>query len=96
MEVVRDDAGVVTSAELVWMNRTGKVVRVSAAATPPTGVTVLGSLKVSDGRLVVEVNSEKRATAIARQIRARFGEDATLLEREVTDPVGEAFARARR
>lgn len=71
-----DGAGRVVSGELVWMNRTGKPVRARAQSI------VLGTLKLSEGRLVAEVNSEKRATAIARQIRARFGEEASLLERE--------------
>lgn len=98
--VTRDRAGVITAAELAWMNRTGKMSGASSRSTrPATSVRpaqsiVLGSLTLSDGRLVVEVNSEKRATAIARQIRARFGEDASLLERVVTDPVAEAFAKA--
>jgi hypothetical protein len=47
-------------------------------------------------RLAVTVNSEKRATAIARQIRARFGEEATLLERVGTDPVAEALSKTSR
>ena len=66
--VQRDDAGVVTSAELVWMNRTGKSPR---SKTP---ATVLGVITLSPGRLVVEANSERRAQAIARQILSRFGE----------------------
>lgn len=94
--VTRDAAGAVTSAQLVWVNRTGKSPRASAASTAATRSTLLGFLALSDGRLVVEVNSEKRATAIARQIRARFGDDATLLDRVVTDPVGEAFETARK
>lgn len=83
----RDAAGRMSSAELIWMNRTGKPLRAR------TQSVVLGSLKLSDRRLVVEVNSERRATAIARQIRARFGADASLLDREVADPVAEALAR---
>lgn len=89
MEVTRDDAGVVTSTELAWMSRTGKASRLSATSAPPTRSTVLGGFTLGAGRLAVTVNSEKRATAIARQIRARFGEDASLLERVVTDPVAE-------
>jgi SEC-C motif len=89
--VTRDAAGAVTSAELVWVNRTGKTPRAYAAASAPTQATLLGVITLNEGRLMVQVNSEKRATAIARQIRMRFGEDATLLEREVSDPVGEAF-----
>ena len=86
--VERDGAGRVVSGELVWMNRTGKPVRARAQSI------VLGTLKLSDGRLVAEVNSEKRATAIARQIRARFGEEASLLEREDTDPVAAALEKS--
>ncbi len=86
--VERDGAGRVVAGELVWMNRTGKPVRARAQSI------VLGTLKLGDGRLVAEVNSEKRATAIARQIRARLGDEASLLEREVTDPVAEALAKA--
>jgi len=98
--VTRDASGAVTSAELVWVNRTGKAPRVSAASAAAgpgaasTRTTLLGAITIREGRLVVNVNSEKRATAIARQIRARFGEDATLLEREVTDPVAEAFEKS--
>ena len=68
--VQRDDAGVVTSAELVWMNRTGKPPR---SKTP---ATVLGVITLRPDRLVVEVNSERRAQAIARQILSRLGEGA--------------------
>lgn len=76
-QVERDPSGGMSSAELIWMNRTGKPLRARAQSI------VLGSLTLSDRRLVVEVNSEKRATAIARQVRARFGADASLLDREV-------------
>ena len=95
--VTRDAAGAVTSAQLVWVNRTGKAPRVSAAsaaAVSSARTTLLGFMALSEGRLVVQVNSEKRATAIARQIRLRFGAEATLLQREVSDPVGEAFETA--
>ncbi len=84
--VQRDGAGVVTSAELVWMNRTGKPPRSKAPAT------VLGVMTLSPGRLVVEVNSERRAQAIARQILSRFGEEARSMGRQVSDPVAEAHA----
>lgn len=87
-QVERDAEGHVVSAELMWMNRTGKPVRARARSI------VLGALKLSHGRLVVEVNSEKRATAIARQIRTRFGDEASLLDRQVVDPVADAHARA--
>lgn len=90
-QVERDGTGRMISAELVWLNRIGKPARAPAESI------VLGTLTLSDGRLVVAVNSEKRATAIARQIRARFGDEATLLNRQVTDPVADdevAFQRA--
>jgi hypothetical protein len=77
--VTGDDTGVVTSAELVWMSRTGKPSRISAASASPAGPTVLGAFTLAPGRLAITVDSEKRATAIARQVRARFGEEATLL-----------------
>ena len=85
--VQRDDAGVVTSAELVWMNRTGKPTRKAPA-------TVLGVMTLGAGRLVVEVNSERRAAVIARQIESRLGEGARRMDRQVSDPVAEAHAKA--
>lgn len=79
--VERDAADDMRSTELVWMSRTGKPVR----TTQPS--IVLGTLTLRDRQLVVEVDSEKRATAIARQIRTRFGDEAVLLERTVVDPL---------
>jgi hypothetical protein len=96
MHVERDAAGVVTSTELAWMSRTGKPSRLSAKPASSAGATVLGGFTLGAGRLAVTVNSEKRATAIARQIRARFGEEATLLERVGTDPVAEALSKTSR
>ncbi len=90
-DATRDDTGILTSTELAWMSRTGKPSRISAASASPAGSTVLGGFTLGAGRLAVTVNSEKRATAIARQIRARFGEQATLVERIVTDPETDAF-----
>ena len=84
--VERDAAGDMLSAELIWMNRTGKQLRVGQPSI------VLGTLTLRGQQLVVEVNSEKRATAMARQIRARFGEAAVLLERSVAAPVADAYA----
>ena len=96
-EVERDDAGVVTSTELAWVSRTGKPSRIAAAsAASPAGSTVLGAFTLGPGRLAATVDSEKRATAITRQVRARFGEEATLLERVVTDPVAEAHSKTSR
>jgi hypothetical protein len=96
MHVERDAAGVVTSTELAWMSRTGKPSRLSAKPASSAGATVLGGFTLGAGRLAVTVNSEKRATAIARQIRARFGEEATLMERVGTDPVAEALSKTSR
>ncbi len=73
MEVERDAAGVVMSTDMAWMSRTGKPSRISASsAASPAGPTVLGAFTLGAGRLAVTVDSEKRATAIAGQIRARF------------------------
>jgi hypothetical protein len=97
MHVERDAAGVVTSTELAWMSRTGKPSRIAAAsAVSSAGASVLGGFMLGADRLAVTVNSEKRATAIARQIRARFGAEATLLERVGTDPVAEALSKTSR
>ena len=51
-------------------------------------------MTLSPGRLVVDVNSERRAQAIARQILSRFGEEARSVGRQVSDPVAEAHAKA--
>ncbi|MGE0816248.1 MAG: SEC-C metal-binding domain-containing protein [Vicinamibacterales bacterium] len=79
-EVEADATGAVVTARLEWM-RPGN--RRHASWTN----TVLGTLALSEGRLVAEVNSEKRARRLEREIAKRLGGRATLVGRDVIDPL---------
>lgn len=79
-DVERDADGRVVKVELHW-------IKASRRKDAREEVTVLGTLRLEPGRLVAEVNSEKRAARLQREIVKRLGKVATLLERQVVDPV---------
>ncbi|OFV90460.1 MAG: hypothetical protein A3G76_04375 [Acidobacteria bacterium RIFCSPLOWO2_12_FULL_65_11] len=53
--------------------------------------TTLGTIEIDGDRMVVHVNSRRRATRIEREIAKRLGADAAL-ERKAADPVEKLFA----
>jgi hypothetical protein len=87
-DVERDDAGVMTSAVLSWKRAGNK------KNTHWTN-TILGTLRLKPGQLVVEVNSEKRAKNCAREIKKLLGPGAVLVSTEVVD-LAEELAKRRR
>jgi len=54
--------------------------------------TILGNIAIEDGRLIVDVNSQKRSEMIRTEIVNRLGEDAVLQER-VSESVEETLAQ---
>ena len=54
-------------------------------------ITALGTIEIDGDRMVVSVNSRRRATRIEREIAKRLGADA-VLERKAADPVEELLA----
>ena len=87
-EIVRDDGGAITRAVLRWVKAGNKKNNVMEN-------TILGRLELEDGRLVVEVNSAKRAKRISREIVKRLG-DAASLESRATIDQQEMWESARR
>jgi hypothetical protein len=78
-EIAHDESGVITSAVLSWIkpgNRQHK----------EWDNTVLGTMRLTVGRLVVEVNSARRAARIKREIVKRLRETAVLIGTETIDP----------
>ena len=56
--------------------------------------TTLGAIEIDGSRLVIHVNSKRRATRIEREIARRLGADA-VLERKAADPVERLVAERR-
>lgn len=84
-DVVRDDSGAVVSATVSW-TKTGN------RQHTHWDNTILGTLRLEDGRLVCDVNSTRRANRLKREITKRLGDAAVLIDTSVTDPF-EAAAR---
>jgi hypothetical protein len=53
--------------------------------------TILGNITIEGGKLIVDVNSEKRSEAIRTEIAKRLGDDAVLQDL-VSESVQEKFA----
>jgi hypothetical protein len=88
VEIERDVSGAVTGATLTWMK----------AGNPKHKEwdnTVLGTLRLEPGRLVADVNSERRADRLKREIARRMGKRAVLADTTVVDPSAELAHRAR-
>ena len=86
--ITRDESGAVTSAVLSWVksgNRQHK----------DWDNTILGTLRLSAGRLVVEVNSARRAARVKREVVKRLARTAILVDTNVIDP-SEALAERTR
>lgn len=87
-EITRDGTGAIVSAVLSWVksgNRQNK----------DWDNTVLGTLRLSAGRLVADVNSARRAGRLKREIVKCLGSSASLIETVAVDPV-EAVAERQR
>lgn len=76
----RNDAGVLTGATLSWK-------KVGNKKQKSWTNTVLGTLRLTDARIVVEVNSEKRAAKCIREMTKLLGTRLTLLSTDVIDPL---------
>jgi len=84
---VRDAAGALMTATLTWIkagNRKNK----------DWDNTTLGTLRLDDSRLVVEINSARRRRRIEKEIAKYLGSAATLVDTTVTD-LAEALERRR-
>ena len=87
-EVTRDASGAVTSAGLSW-------VKAGNRQHKHWDNTVLGALRLEAGRLVVDVNSARRADRMKRETAKRLGKVATLINTTVVDPSETIKERAR-
>jgi hypothetical protein len=74
----RDAEGALTSAVLSWKKSGNKKHK-------NWSNTILGRFQLTPGRLVAEVNSEKRAKRCVRELRKLLGPGLTLLKTEVVD-----------
>jgi hypothetical protein len=54
--------------------------------------TILGNITIEGGKLIVDVNSEKRSETIRTEIAKRLGDDA-VLQNSVSESVKEKFAQ---
>jgi hypothetical protein len=86
-DVTHDASGVVTSASLSW-------VKAGNRQHKDWDNTILGTLRLEQGRLVAEVNSVRRAARLKREIAKRLGDAATLIDTTTVDP-GEIVAERR-
>ncbi len=64
-----DSQGNLKSIEVPWMEKTGAEKMVGQT-------TVKGNLKISPHKLIIDVNSQKRADAVKRKIKRRLGKRA--------------------
>jgi len=77
-EAEHDDAGALTSAVVSWKKVGNKKHREWTN-------TILGTLRLTPGRIVAEVNSEKRARKCARELKKLLGTAPVLVSTEVQD-----------
>ena len=70
-DVTHDASGAVMSASLSW-------VKAGNRQHKEWDNTILGTLRLEQGRLVAEVNSARRADRLKREIAKHLGEAATL------------------
>ena len=87
-EVTHDDSGALSTAVLSWVkagNRKHKT----------WDNTVLGTMRIEPGRLVVDVNSARRAERLTREVKKHLGADAVLVDTRVVDHVEAVAERAR-
>jgi hypothetical protein len=79
-DVEHDKAGVMTSAVVSWKKPGNKKHKEWTN-------TILGTLRITPGRLVAEVNSAKRAKACVRAVKKLLGAGVELLSTEEIDPM---------
>jgi hypothetical protein len=84
-EITLDESGAITSAVLSW-------VKAGNRQHKDWDHTVLGTLRLEGGRLVVDVNSARRAERVKREIAKRLTGTAILIDSNVIDPA-EALAK---
>jgi hypothetical protein len=73
-----DATGALRSATLTWIKAGNRKMK-------DWDNTTLGTLRVSESRIVVEVNSARRRRRIEKEIAKRLGSAATLVDATVTD-----------
>lgn len=78
-EITRDESGTITSAVLSWA-KTGN------RQHKGWDNTILGTLRLEGGRLVVDINSARRAERVKREIAKRLAGAAVLIDSKVIDP----------
>jgi hypothetical protein len=77
-EFERDGTGAMTSATLSWKKAGNKKQK-------EWSNTILGTVRLTGGRIVAEVNSEERARRCARELKKLLGSSVTLISSEATD-----------
>lgn len=88
-DVVQNKGGAVTQARLTWIKAGNRKMK-------SWDNTTLGSIRLEKGRLVADVNSERRAGRLTREIAKRLGPAAVLRDTRVEDPADLLEQRARR
>jgi hypothetical protein len=78
-EISRDESGAISSAVLSWVKAGNRLHK-------QWDNTIVGRLRLGAGRLVVEVNSARRAERAKREIAARLRATAVLVDTTVVDP----------
>jgi hypothetical protein len=74
----RDASGALVAARLNWVKTGNRKIK-------SWDNTILGHLRLEDGRLIADVNSHRRAERLKKEIAKRLGGRATLVERTMTD-----------
>jgi hypothetical protein len=87
-EITHDESGTITGAELSW-------VRAGNRQHKEWDNTILGTLRLGAERLVVEVNSARRAERAKRAIARRLRGAARLVDTKVIDPSEALVERVR-
>jgi hypothetical protein len=87
-EITHDESGAITSAVLSW-------VKAGNRKHKEWDNTILGTLRLEAGRLVVDVNSTRRAERVKREIARRVPDAAILVDTQVVDPSDALAARQR-
>ena len=80
-----DEGGELQAAMIPWSTKRNRL--------DPDNVT-LGSLEIDGNRLLIQVNSKRRARRIEREITKRLGPDA-VLESQTADPIEKLLAERR-
>jgi hypothetical protein len=88
-DATRNSAGEIVELEFPWLKLDGG--RPNAAA----GNTVLGNIRLTPGRLEIQVNSKEREQKIREEIAARLGDRARFKQAVIESPESPKFIKGR-